>query len=138
MIAFDTDVLIYAVDPSNTLGRRVAALFATDPAIQPQVGVGSTLLIPEALIKPVRHTIADEVMVLWSLLARLHLLPFDGATAIKAMALGAHYGLRAPDAVHLATAVQASADQFLTNNRKDFPKTILEIDIIYPNELPEP
>ncbi len=41
------------------------------------------------------------------------------------------------DAVHLATAVGAGADRFLTNNRSDFPKSIAEIDITYPDELPE-
>lgn len=33
-------------------------------------------------------------------------------------------GLRAPDAVHRATAVVAGAARFLTNNQSDFPKTI--------------
>jgi hypothetical protein len=31
--------------------------------------------------------------------------------------------------------VAAGADCFLTNNRKDFPQTIGEIDIVYPDEL---
>ncbi|MCI2267141.1 hypothetical protein [Sediminivirga luteola] len=47
-------------------------------------------------------------------------------------------GLRAADAAHLATAVVAGADRFVTNNRNDFPREISEIDIVYPDELPEP
>jgi hypothetical protein len=38
--------------------------------------------------------------------------------------------------VHLATAVGAGADRFITNNRS-FPQTIAEIAITYPDELPE-
>jgi predicted nucleic acid-binding protein len=52
--------------------------------------------------------------------------------------LGVTHGLRAVDAVHLATAVHAGADRFITNNRRDFPQTMREIDIVYPSELPDP
>ncbi len=45
--------------------------------------------------------------------------------------------IRAADAVHLATAVVAGADRFITNNRRDFPKSISEIDITYPEALEE-
>ena len=47
----------------------------------------------------------------------------------------ASYGLRAADAVHLATAVGAGANRFLTNNKRDFPKSITEIDVTYPEDL---
>jgi predicted nucleic acid-binding protein len=52
--------------------------------------------------------------------------------------LGASYGLRAADAVHLATAVGAGADRFLTNNRSEFPKSITEIAVTYPDDLADP
>ena len=70
-----------------------------------------------------------------SLLSRLELQPFDAPTARLSLALAVSYGLRAADAAHLATAVAAGADRFLTNNRKDFPQSIAEIDIVYPDEL---
>jgi predicted nucleic acid-binding protein len=59
----------------------------------------------------------------------------DEATAELATALGAAYRLRAADAVHLATAVNAGADRFITNNAADFPKTITEVDVTYPVDL---
>jgi len=37
--------------------------------------------------------------------------------------------------VHLATAVNVGADRFITNNRRDFPKSIAEIDVTYPADL---
>ena len=63
------------------------------------------------------------------------LLPADRATAELATALGASYGLRAAAATHLATAVGAGADRFITNNRSDFSKSISEIAITYPEDL---
>jgi len=53
-----------------------------------------------------------------------------------ATALGARHRLRVADAVHLATAVAAGADRFITNNTRDFSKAITEIDIVTPEDLP--
>ena len=52
-----------------------------------------------------------------------------------AAVLAAKHRLRAADAVHLATAVQAGADRFITNNRKDFVKGIDEVEVVYPDDL---
>jgi predicted nucleic acid-binding protein len=140
MDAFDADVLIYAVVPGHELGRRVRALFPRHAVHDSDfiVGIGSVLLLPELLIKPWREQSEDELADLGALLSRLDLLPTDLATAELATNLGASYRLRAADAVHLATAVGAGADRFVTNNRADFPQSISEIDITYPDDLPDP
>lgn len=135
LTAFDADVLIYAAQTGHAQGTRVAALFTgVDEAAS--VGTGSVLLLTEVLAKPMRDDpSSDETLALISLLGRLKLLPLDAPTARVALALAVSHGLRAADAAHLATAVDAGADRFLTNNRKDFPQTITEIDIIYPEDL---
>ena len=140
MDAFDADVLIYAAVADHKLGRRVRALFpmqatSTSGAV---AGIGSVLLIPELLTKPLRDGAEAELEALTALLGRLELRPVDEAIAELATALGATHRLRAADAVHLATAVAAGADRFITNNSSDFTKTISEIAITYPDELPEP
>ncbi len=140
MDAFDADALIFAASPESILGRRVRALFPAGAleAGGDRVGVGSLLLLPEVLSKPHREGSSDELMALAGLLARLDLRPVDDATARLAVVLGAQHRLRAPDAVHLATAIGAGASRFITNNRRDFPLTIDAIDITYPDDLPEP
>jgi predicted nucleic acid-binding protein len=137
MDAFDADVIIYAAVPAHPLGRRVLALFSERPPgdTVARAGVGSILLVPELLTKPTRDQAKGELAALAALLARLDLRPLDEATAELAVALGATYRLRAADAVHLATAVGVGADRFLTNNHRDFPQTITEIDITYPDQL---
>lgn len=137
--AFDADVLIYAAVPDHPLGRRVRALFPSEPTATTGAvaGIGSVLLIPELLTKPMRDDEKPELEALTILLARLDLRPTDEAVAQLATALGATYGLRAADAVHLATAVSAGAVRFITNNSADFTKTIAEIDVTYPGDLPE-
>lgn len=102
---FDADVLIYAAVPNHPLGQRVPALFPPEPTVETGAvaGIGSVLLIPELLTKPMRD-----------------------------------HGLRAADAVHLATAVAVGADRFITNNSGDFSTSITEIEVIHPSRLPEP
>ena len=138
--AFDADVLIYAAVPDHPLGRRVRALFPAEPTTASGVvaGIGSVLLIPEVLTKPMRDGAVAEAEALATLIGRLELRPVDEALAELATALGSTYGLRAADAVHLATAVISGADRFITNNSSDFPKTIAEVHVTYPEELPDP
>ena len=137
MDAFDADVIIYAATPTNPLGRRVASLFRRRPGAAPArpVGVGSVLLLPELLTKPTREKRQRDMAALDYLLAWLDLRPTDAPTALLAVALGSTYRLGAADAVHLATAVRAGADRFITNNQRDFTKNISEITITYPSEL---
>jgi predicted nucleic acid-binding protein len=140
MDAFDADVLIYAAVPGHNFGRRVAALFTSGPLgiDDPPDGAGSLLLLPEVLGKPLRDGRTDEVAALAALLARLDLRPVDRATAELATALCRSYRLRAADATHLATAIAVGAERFITNNRRDFRTTIAEVQVTYPDELPEP
>jgi predicted nucleic acid-binding protein len=76
-------------------------------------------------------------LALAALLARLDLRPLDRATAEAATALSSKYRLRAADAAHLATAVVIGADRFITNNQRDFPTTIAEVQVTYPADLPD-
>lgn len=140
MDAFDSDVLIYAAVPGHSLGERVAALFPADPLGDrgPKVGVGSVLLLPEVLSKPMRDGDEEAVRTLSRFLARLDLRPVDRLTAAQAAVLGAKYKLRGPDATHLAAAIAMGAHRFITNNSKDFGPFIKEIDVTHPADLPEP
>jgi len=137
MDAFGADVLIYAATPGHPLGSRVAALFPSSGGAE-LAGTGSTLLLPEVLTRPTRDAAEDELNALYGLLARLDLRPVDEAVADLSVVLGATYKLKAADAVHLATAVNVGAERFITNNARDFRRGIAEIDITYPNDLPEP
>jgi len=130
-------VLIYAAAPEHPLGREVLGLLSVERDDGVPVGIGSLLLLPEVLSHPIRLGGSEEVRILASLLSRLDLRPLDRATAELATTIAASHRLRAADAVHLATAISAGADRFLTNNRRDFPQSIGEIDVVYPSDLRE-
>ena len=132
MDAYDADVLIYAAESGHPLGRRLLPLLDTDS------GTGSVLLLVEVLSRPSRLRSDDELRSLGRVLSRLTLLPLDRPTAMLAVGLAASYRLRAADATHLATAVISGADRFITDNRRDFPQTIGEVEVVYPDALPDP
>ncbi|MCI1749243.1 MAG: type II toxin-antitoxin system VapC family toxin [Acidipropionibacterium sp.] len=138
LTAFDADVLIYAATQNHPLSVRVRTLFTDSADIEGDAaGIGSVLLLAEVLPKPLRaDPDSDEVAALISLLSRIDLQPVDVPTVRLAVALATSYGLHAADAVHLATAVAGGADRFVTNNRKDFPLSISEVEITYPEMLP--
>jgi predicted nucleic acid-binding protein len=133
--SFDADVLVYAAVHGHPLGRRVLRMFREAPG--DTAGAGSVLLLPEVLSKPLRDDRAVEVRSLAALLSRLDLRPVDEATAEIATVLGAKYGMRAAGATHLAAAVGLGADRFITNNKRDFPRTINEVQVTYPEDLPD-
>lgn len=130
MTALNADVLIYAATEGHPLGERMRSLFEQHISL-----TGSTLFIPELLIKPLRQGDDRKRYMLMAFLARMTLLAPDEPTGYAAAVLGASYGLKALDALLLATAIQAGAERFVTNNRKDFGKKIVELDIVYPAEL---
>ncbi len=135
MDTFDADALIYAAVPGHPLGRRVLALF--QQASGTFIGSGSVLLLPEVLSKPRREGSPTKLRALEGLLARIDLRPVDLAIAELATALAANYRLRAAAATHLATAVGLGADRFITNNQRDFPRSVVEVQVTYPEDLPD-
>ena len=139
IVALAVPASTIAIVFAHPLGRRVRQLFEpVDESDAGTAGVGSVVLLPELLAKPRRDGNRAAESALDSLLARLELLPLDLAVAELATAIAARYRLRASDAVHLATAVHASADRFITNNQRDFPTTITEIEVVYPSMLTDP
>ncbi len=130
--SFDADVLIYAAAPGHAWGEPVWELLE----LHPDSVFGASLLIPEVLIKPQRKGTNGEYDALMAVLARLTLIGLDDTVAMLAAELGAGYGLKPADAVHLAAAVWAGTDVFVTNNRRDFrPDRITEIDVRFPDQL---
>ncbi len=97
---------------------------------------GSVLLLPELLIKPAVSAEDAETTALMAVLARLELVETAGSVAALAVEAGSSYGLRAIDAVHLASALWVGAEAFVTNNLRDFkPQQIAELSVMSFQEL---
>ncbi len=138
-LAFDSDALIYAATAGGEGAQSHAdALRTALLSGPPFTHCGSVLLLPEVLSKPIRLGLNAESELLQTYLNRLELVEISTDLAVLATQLAAAYRLKAPDALHLASAVHAGADAFVTNNRKDFRQAeILELQVLYPEEVRE-
>lgn len=77
----------------------------------------------KAPLDPVKHDLIDQYLnddsFMW--------VELDLTLALKARTLSRVHGLKPGDAIHLATAIRAGCDTFLTWNDKDFPPdTVVE------------
>lgn len=64
----------------------------------------------------------------------LDLVPVTADVAQTGARLRAEYGLRTPDALHLAPAIEAGADVFLTNDER--LRRVSDVRVMLVSELP--
>lgn len=129
-IALDTNIFIYALK-DGYLSRGVNKLFTEITLKKPQVFI-SVIVIEEFFVRVYKQKAEKEIPSL------LNFLTSNGSTtivnttvqiALVAAKIRASYpSLRAPDAIHLATAIQSGARLFITADRR-LPKKIGELTI---------
>src|SRR4030067_1571779 len=76
----------------------------------------SSLVRMEVLIKPLRESSAILTADYEEFLAAQNWLRIDDSTFERALQLRARYGLKTPDALHLAVAQPHGCDEFWTND----------------------
>lgn len=119
-LALDADVCIYAVNETPWTQAVRRAITEADEL------VGSVLLPAEVLAKPMRAGSSTEYEAVMQLLRGVRLVEAGLPVVALATTVAAEHGLRAVDAVHLASALHARADAFLTNNTSDFAHVRLD------------
>jgi predicted nucleic acid-binding protein len=120
MIALDTAPIIYYVEAHPEFGPKIRPIL--DAIIQGEINATvSSLAHTELLTLPLKNQ--DEHLIeTYDQLLRgtkhLHTQPVTTDIARAAVVLRATYGLRTPDAIHMATAILANAECFITNDHK--------------------
>ncbi|HET91032.1 MAG TPA: PIN domain-containing protein [Chloroflexi bacterium] len=119
-VGLDTAPLLYFVGRHPRYLELVRDLFQAvdrgDVAI-----VTSTITLTEVLVHPLRQRNVELVrryrdVLLYS--PGLSMLPVSPRVAEEAARLRASYGFKTPDAIHLATAILAGGQTFLTNDKR--------------------
>jgi predicted nucleic acid-binding protein len=119
-LALDTAPLIYVFERHPVHFVQVEPVVAAID-LGALRGVASSLALLETLVGPLKSgnaTLADAYRRALTLSTNLELVPMDEAVAELAADIRAKYGFKTPDAIHLATAVRAKADAFLTNDEQ--------------------
>ena len=131
LVGLDTSPFIYHLDAHPRYGPVVGELFVWIE--QRGRAVTSTITMTELLVHPYRMDDLDRVNSIYALTStypHLSWVPVTLALADSAARLRAKYGLRTPDALHLATAITGSATGFIGNDHAFQRVTELEILLI--------
>jgi predicted nucleic acid-binding protein len=118
LIALDTSVWIYHFEGSVAYGQAADSVLET--VAQARIAaVASELVLLELLVAPLKkgsQDVADEIELALLHFPHLQLAPVTRAVLIRAAEIRARYGLRTPDAIMLATAVESGATLAVTND----------------------
>jgi len=117
-VALDTAPLIYFIEEHPVHAGKLQPFFEAAEHGEFQV-VTSYLTLLEVLVHPLRMGRDDLVREYRNIFLRsasLRPVSVDDAIAAEGARLRALYNVRTPDAIHLATALQAGAKWFLTND----------------------
>lgn len=135
LVALDTSVWIYHFEGSPAYGRAADGLL--EAITQGQIGaVASELVLLELLVAPLKkgaQDVADEIELVLLHFPHLQLAPVTRGVLVRAAEVRARYGLRTPDAIMVATAVESGATLAVTND--DAWRKVEEIKIVLLRDL---
>jgi len=122
-IALDTCVLVYYLERSERF-HAVADAVISRVCQGRNEAVLSTLALLETLVGPYRRqadSVAETYYAALSQLPHCQWAPLTYAIADRAAQLRGSHNLTTPDAIHVATAIESSAELFVTNDA-DLPE----------------
>ena len=135
LIALDTSVWIYHFEGSAAHGR--AADSVLEAVSEGHVAaVASELVLLELLVAPLKkgaQDVADEIELTLLHFPHLQLAPVTRAVLVRAAEIRAQYGLRTPDAVMVATAIESGATLSFTNDSAW--RKVREIEVVLLQDL---
>jgi predicted nucleic acid-binding protein len=134
-IALDTSIWIYHFEGSTAYGQAADSVLqaVSDGQV---AGVASELVLLELLVAPLKkgaQDAADEIELALLHFPHLQLAPVTHAVLVRAAEIRARYGLRTPDAIMVATAVESGATLAVTNDNAW--RKVKEVDVLLLHDL---
>jgi uncharacterized protein len=118
-LSLDTVTLVYFLERHPAFYPTVREIFRKIEENSFKAVI-SSLVFAELLVPAYRLDKPEEATRLLQVLTNfpnLEIVPLTTAIAAEAARLRAVYGLRTPDAIHLATAIERGAAGFITNDK---------------------
>ena len=126
-VVVDTAPIIYVLEGNPQFCDQFTGLFEAAQAGHLNLAI-STITLAEVLTGPFKAGQTPLAKRFENALSRYTLLAVTPSVAVLAAQLRARYGLRLPDAIQLATALDSGATAFVTHDR-DFSR-VSGIDIL--------
>lgn len=135
LIALDTSVWIYHFEGSAAHGRAADSVLEaiSDGHV---AAVVSELVLLELLVAPLKkgaQDVADEIELTLLHFPHLQLAPVTRGVLVRAAEIRARYGLRTPDSIMIATAIESEATLAVTND--DAWRKVEEIKVVLLRDL---
>ena len=119
-VYLDANIFIYAVESYPQYQVEVAELFSVIDGRELSAFT-SELTLAEVLVKPISigdSTLIDTYKAMVSSSNSLTVLPVTRQVLVRAAKVRSDLGLRLPDAIHFASALEKGCVSFLTNDRE--------------------
>ncbi len=118
LVYVDTSTVIYSVEKFPEYVPLLAPLWLRLQAGEIEI-VSSELILMETLVLPLRNSnsILINAYELLLLSSEMRLIPISQSILRRATNLRATTHLKTPDAIHAATALSVSCNQFITNDK---------------------
>jgi len=117
-IALDTNLFIYVFEQSADYGEKAKGIL--EQVENGEISaVASVVSLTEILVKPIREgniTLEKQYKLLFTHFPNLNIIPISNTIAERAAFLRGTYGIKTPDALIIACAIDAGADMFITND----------------------
>lgn len=130
-ISLDSNIFIRSLDDKSYLGDQARVLIKQIIDIKPAVFI-STILLEEFFVKifkKKKDKDLDNIMGFLKLGGIVTILDMTVDIAILAAKIRAKYNIKAPDAIHLASAISSGADIFITTDRK-IPRKVEGLKVV--------
>lgn len=134
-VFLDTAPLIYYIEENQIYSPILNKLFLANSKGD-FLFQTSVITLLEVLVLPLReneHQLVEEYQNILCNSPTITIIDLTTDIAVKAAALRAKYGLKTPDSIQLATALNVSAEYFLTNDMR--LRVVNEIEILVLDEL---
>lgn len=120
LVVVDTAPLIYVLEDHPLLASRFHGLFEAFEAGHLRIAI-TTITVAEVMVGPLRHDRQALASRCAKALAGFEVTPLTAEMALTAARLRATTGLKLPDAIQAATALELSAKALVTHDR-DFSR----------------
>lgn len=120
VIALDSNIFIRALDDNGPLGIESRNLLENLRNTTPKVFI-SVLLLEEFFVKVYktgREKDLNNILDFITMDGLVQMVDIDKQIALLAAKIRAEYNIKAPDALHLASAIESGAKVFFTTDKR--------------------